>query len=161
MILLSNRELQEAALQETPGVTIINTADLRTNEPISNQVAAIWVGDEGEPPEFNGVWLNGKEGRVVEYEKPEGNPNIDPAVFPLLFPKGTQGHRWGLKKNMRKDKAPSSKDQAKMDAILDASDEADFMDDVFALGTCYNTTDAVNQVMNDISHVMNNVNLYT
>jgi hypothetical protein len=153
MILLSNRELQEAAFQNAPGVSIINTADLRTNEPISNQVAVIWVGDEGEAPEFNGIWLNGKEGRIVEYEKPEGNPNIDPAVFPLLFPKGTQGFRWGLKKNPRKGKVYTTREEEKMDIALDASDA----EDVFDEDSAHVFDDPVKHAMNDIAHEIKKV----
>lgn len=44
--------------------------------------------DDGKPPEFNGFWLNGDDGRIVEIEAHVPNPNLDPACFPLLFPRG-------------------------------------------------------------------------
>ena len=44
--------------------------------------------DDGRPPEFNGFWLNGDTGHVVEIDGAKPNPNIEPSCFPLLFPRG-------------------------------------------------------------------------
>lgn len=61
----------------------------RYNTPSSNEVAAIFVGENGEPP------LN-IDFSVQEYSQhlttlKSTSPNIDPLTFPLLFPNGELG----------------------------------------------------------------------
>lgn len=85
---MTNRELQEAVIKEHPGIRLVHTSEKRTNEPISNQIACVWMDDDGKPPNFHGIWLDGESGRVVECEGVKANPNIEPAVFGLLFPRG-------------------------------------------------------------------------
>ena len=74
---MTNRELQEEILKDTPGIKLIKSSEKRTNEPISQHIAMIWVGDDGNAPVTDGIWLNGESGRVVELEKfNKPNPNM-------------------------------------------------------------------------------------
>ena len=66
----------------------------RTNLPTAEQVAMIWVSDEGQPPVFRGIVLEGKEGGIKSLHY--YNPNVDPLCYPLLFPKGTQGYLYNI-----------------------------------------------------------------
>ena len=66
----------------------------RTNQPTAEQVAIIWVNDEGEPPFFKGIVLEGKEGGIKSMHY--YNPNVDPLCYPMLFPKGTQGYHYNI-----------------------------------------------------------------
>jgi len=69
LIILSNRELQEQ-LFNGPGFKLIKSSEIRTNEPISKQIAVVWVDPTGEglAPNFSGIWLDGRKGRVIEIE---------------------------------------------------------------------------------------------
>lgn len=90
LILLTNRELQEAVIKNHPGIKLIHSSEKRTNESISKQIACVWMDEDGAPPEFSGVWLDGASGNFREIEGYKPNPNIEPACFSLLFPKGSR-----------------------------------------------------------------------
>ena len=37
----------------------------------------VWVGDDGNAPVTDGIWINGEDGRTVELEKfDKPNPNL-------------------------------------------------------------------------------------
>lgn len=37
----------------------------------------VWVSDDGQAPAFDGIWINGEDGRVIELEKfNRPNPNL-------------------------------------------------------------------------------------
>uniref|UniRef100_A0A915KCU8 Helitron helicase-like domain-containing protein n=1 Tax=Romanomermis culicivorax TaxID=13658 RepID=A0A915KCU8_ROMCU len=73
----------------------------RTDLPTVEQVAVVWLSKDGEPPQFKGVRLYGRQGDY--YEMLYFEPNVDPACYPLLFPYGTQGYRYGIEKFNPKD----------------------------------------------------------
>jgi hypothetical protein len=66
-----------------------------------------------------GFVLHDKAGKLHEM-RPQ-NPNIDPACFPLLHIRGTQGWRFGLKK--RKYLTREGKDQLNMERSLEDVDD--------------------------------------
>lgn len=64
----------------------------RVPEPREQNIAAIWVSDEGEPPRYYGAWLSGR--KKGEFRKLDTlDPNLDPSLYPLLFPRGQQGYK--------------------------------------------------------------------
>uniref|UniRef100_A0AC35GPE7 Uncharacterized protein n=1 Tax=Panagrolaimus sp. PS1159 TaxID=55785 RepID=A0AC35GPE7_9BILA len=63
-------------------------------KPRNELIGMIWSNDNGEPPEFKGIWLNGRNGQT--HFVPYYSPNVDPLCYPLLFPKGTQIYHNGM-----------------------------------------------------------------
>lgn len=64
----------------------------RLNLPISNEVAAVFVDDDGRPPENVGVCVyprheHGQGRHYINYL----DPTCDPICYPLLFPNGETG----------------------------------------------------------------------
>jgi hypothetical protein len=92
--MLSNRDerIDEDALRDEHGDTIHIH---RVPEPREQNIAAIWVADDGSPPLFYGAYLYGKQTGAFK-ELNVLDPNLDPALYPLLFPRGQQGYRRGL-----------------------------------------------------------------
>uniref|UniRef100_A0AC34RS69 ATP-dependent DNA helicase n=1 Tax=Panagrolaimus sp. JU765 TaxID=591449 RepID=A0AC34RS69_9BILA len=90
LTILTNREASAI-----PNLTDPTIHPHRTEIPVNNeQVAVIWTSDDGNPPKTKGITLTGRNGRIVEMHP--FSPNVDPAFFPLLFPKGQQGYRYGI-----------------------------------------------------------------
>ena len=65
----------------------------RYNAPLHDEVAAIFVGDNGEPPERD----------VIVHQRGGGlhiikdiSPNCDPMTYPLFFPNGEPGWSIGI-----------------------------------------------------------------
>ncbi|KAL3091075.1 hypothetical protein niasHS_005038 [Heterodera schachtii] len=92
IVLLTNRDLKVDALRTRTDCTIIERADA----PTAQQVAVIWVQEDGLAPEVNGFWICDKAGKMRELKS--GMPQLDPCCFPLLHPRGTFGWRWFMKK---------------------------------------------------------------
>ena len=67
----------------------------RVPEPREQNIAAIWVGDDGEPPAYSGAWLFGRKTGGFRELKPL-DPNLDPSLYPLLFQRGQQGYKLGI-----------------------------------------------------------------
>jgi hypothetical protein len=91
LILLGNRDeaINEAALTDDTGGRIHIH---RVPKPREQNIAAIWVADDGRPPLFYGVYLKGREkGDFKELDPLD--PNLDPSLYPLLFPRGQQGYK--------------------------------------------------------------------
>lgn len=44
-----------------------------------------------------GFWIQDKAGKMRELGN--GLPQLDPACFPILHPRGSSGWQWSLKKN--------------------------------------------------------------
>jgi hypothetical protein len=89
--MLSNREAEAAKVRD-PKVHLH-----RSEGASANNIAAIWVDDEGEPPKLAGVYFEDRQGRLQRlhyYDR-----NIDPLCYPLLFPYGTQGLSAGCYKS--------------------------------------------------------------
>ena len=61
----------------------------RYNEPVHDEVAAVFVGQEGAPPSNHDVvvYPRGEPLHRISFL----NPNLDPLVYPLLFPRGESG----------------------------------------------------------------------
>uniref|UniRef100_A0A914YLU7 Uncharacterized protein n=1 Tax=Panagrolaimus superbus TaxID=310955 RepID=A0A914YLU7_9BILA len=74
-------------------------------KPRNELIGMIWSNDNGEPPEYKGIWLNGRNGQT--HFVPYWSPNVDPLCYPILFPYGTQIYHNGmeLKKVEEKKKA--------------------------------------------------------
>ena len=66
----------------------------RYNEPVGNEIAAVFVGEEGQPPSTVDFTI------YPQSDKPTTmshlSPHMDPMVYPLLFPNGEQGWQVGL-----------------------------------------------------------------
>uniref|UniRef100_A0AC34FHG3 ATP-dependent DNA helicase n=1 Tax=Panagrolaimus sp. ES5 TaxID=591445 RepID=A0AC34FHG3_9BILA len=60
----------------------------RAEKPKNELIGMIWCNDDGEPPEYKGIWLNGRDGKT--HYVPYYSSNIDALCYPLLFPHGTQ-----------------------------------------------------------------------
>uniref|UniRef100_A0A914YKL1 Uncharacterized protein n=1 Tax=Panagrolaimus superbus TaxID=310955 RepID=A0A914YKL1_9BILA len=82
----------------------------------------IWSNDNGEPPEFKGIWLNGRNGQT--HFVPYWSPSVDPLCYPLLFPYGTQIYHNGmeLKKVEDAKKVERKKVKKVMEEDTDVSD---------------------------------------
>ncbi|KAH7702260.1 Appr-1-p processing, partial [Aphelenchoides avenae] len=110
LILLGNRDeaIDEDALMDDQGGRIHIH---RVPEPREQNIAAIWVSDEGEPPRYYGAWLSGR--KKGEFRKLDTlDPNLDPSLYPLLFPRGQQGYKLRIP---LKDAAFTEQDQAEDD----------------------------------------------
>ena len=61
----------------------------RYNAPVHDEVAAVFVGQQGAPPTNHDVvvYPRGQPLRSISFM----NPNLDPMVYPLLFPRGELG----------------------------------------------------------------------
>uniref|UniRef100_A0AC34GVC6 Uncharacterized protein n=1 Tax=Panagrolaimus sp. ES5 TaxID=591445 RepID=A0AC34GVC6_9BILA len=66
----------------------------RTEVPTAEQVGIMWDSNVGNPPKTRGVLLNGRDGHLVRMHPL--NPNVDPALYPLLYTRGNQGYRLGI-----------------------------------------------------------------
>ena len=70
----------------------------------------IWVQEDGLAPEISGYfnfsiliytpligfWIQDKAGKMRELHN--GRPELAPACFPILHPRGSPGWQWSLKK---------------------------------------------------------------
>uniref|UniRef100_A0A914YRA1 Helitron helicase-like domain-containing protein n=1 Tax=Panagrolaimus superbus TaxID=310955 RepID=A0A914YRA1_9BILA len=61
-------------------------------KPKNELIGMIWSNDNGEPPEFKGIWLSGINGQT--HFVPFWSPNVDPLCYPLLFPYGFKSPHW-------------------------------------------------------------------
>ena len=72
-----------------------NTQDKRIyNLPTANEIAAVYVGENGEPPSKRDFVIYPKNEilKTISFL----NPLIDPMVYPILFPKGELGWSPGM-----------------------------------------------------------------
>uniref|UniRef100_A0A914PGD5 ATP-dependent DNA helicase n=1 Tax=Panagrolaimus davidi TaxID=227884 RepID=A0A914PGD5_9BILA len=88
-------------------------------KPRNELIGMIWSNDTGEPPEFNGIWLNGRNGQT--HFVPYWSPNVDPLCYPLLFPKGTQIYHNGME--LKKVENEKKKAKKIMEEDVDVSDD--------------------------------------
>ena len=90
----------EAALSNTllPQVTMYirrGNDSRRYKEPMHDEVAAIFVGENGEPPHDRDIAIYPENS--PPRNMPYTSPNADPMVYPILFPYGDLGWAPGLK----------------------------------------------------------------
>lgn len=70
----------------------------RYNLPVANEVAAVFVSEDGEPPFARDIAVH-PLGDAGLQNLSILSPNCDPMVYPLLFPHGDQGWQIGLQKS--------------------------------------------------------------
>uniref|UniRef100_A0A183CL31 ATP-dependent DNA helicase n=1 Tax=Globodera pallida TaxID=36090 RepID=A0A183CL31_GLOPA len=95
IVLLTDRALNTEAVRSRGECTVIE----KTEAPTAQQIAVIWVQEDGLAPEVHGFWVCDKAGKMRLLKS--GMPQLDPCCFPLLHPKGTAGWQWFLKKNCK------------------------------------------------------------
>ena len=96
--------MKENVLKESEEIKVV-----KVEAPTAKQIAVIWVSESGEAPDvqgktmrieffyfFIGFLLSNKQKKMVAIK--HGSPILDPACFPLLHPRGTQGWTYTLKK---------------------------------------------------------------
>ena len=91
MVLLSNRDADLPSHDDQGNPIHAHLVQL----PTGQNAAAIYVSDEGNPPCIPGIFLHGKERGNYVYV-PGQDPNLDPALYPMLFTRGQQGYSFGL-----------------------------------------------------------------
>jgi hypothetical protein len=69
----------------------------RYNEPRHNEVAAIFVSNDGAPPPERDVIVHPKDAPLANIS--HLSANIDPMVYPILFPHGEYGWYNGMQQN--------------------------------------------------------------
>ncbi len=80
-------------------ITKDRQCDLRRyNLPVANEVAAVFVSEDGEPPFDRDIAIHQKSDSVTQHLSII-SPNCDPMIYPLLFPHGDPGWQRGLLKN--------------------------------------------------------------
>ena len=70
----------------------------RYNEPHSNEVSVVFIGQDGMPPEQIDFVVHMRDGSIREIS--HTSPNSDPMAFPLLFPNGESGWHERLKHHL-------------------------------------------------------------
>lgn len=107
--MLTDRELKMDAIKNRPDCTIVERADA----PTAEQIAVIWVSEEGLAPDvrgmlcfvyiilytYSGIWIKDHAGRMMEMNN--SMPQLNAACFPILYPKSTPGWRWFMKKRSK------------------------------------------------------------
>ncbi|TKR69610.1 hypothetical protein L596_021750 [Steinernema carpocapsae] len=82
LTLLNNREARAAHIADP------EVHPHRTELPVGvEHVGLVWISATGEPPEFNGIRLTGKEGNIVNMPGHQINPTLFAAFFPSLIQK--------------------------------------------------------------------------
>uniref|UniRef100_A0AC34GKF5 Uncharacterized protein n=1 Tax=Panagrolaimus sp. ES5 TaxID=591445 RepID=A0AC34GKF5_9BILA len=66
----------------------------RAEKPRNELSGMIWCNDDGDPPDYKDVWLDGYKGETEPV--PYWSPNVDALCYALLFPHGNQMYRDGL-----------------------------------------------------------------
>uniref|UniRef100_A0A8R1I5I4 ATP-dependent DNA helicase n=1 Tax=Caenorhabditis japonica TaxID=281687 RepID=A0A8R1I5I4_CAEJA len=77
----------------------INAAKLNKNTyniPSSNEVAAVFVGDEDGAPPAKSVMAHGRDGQLTTIR--DTDPHCDAMVYPIFYPRGTFGWHKDLQK---------------------------------------------------------------
>lgn len=69
----------------------------RYNLPIANEVAAVFISEDGEPPFDRDIAVHPRSGTGLQNISII-SPNCDPMVYPLLFPYGEPGYQRGITK---------------------------------------------------------------
>jgi hypothetical protein len=76
-------------------LTADNTRDKRRyNLPVVNEIAVVFVGENGEPPSKRDlvIYPKNEKSKTISFL----SPLIDPMVYPILFPKGELGWSPGM-----------------------------------------------------------------
>lgn len=73
----------------------------RYNLPIANEVAAVFVSEDGEPPFARDICVH-PYGEASLQNINIISPNCDPMTYPLLFPHGEFGWQPGIEKKSNK-----------------------------------------------------------
>ncbi|KAK0420258.1 hypothetical protein QR680_014588 [Steinernema hermaphroditum] len=99
MTLLNNREAKLAGVQDP------NIHTHRTEIPVTEQVAVIWISndDNAKPPDFQGIDLHNTPDGTVNMGTRGSVPLVLPTCFPILDPFGLQGYRFGLPNKIKED----------------------------------------------------------
>uniref|UniRef100_A0A914I8K2 ATP-dependent DNA helicase n=1 Tax=Globodera rostochiensis TaxID=31243 RepID=A0A914I8K2_GLORO len=95
IVLLTDRALNTEAIRSRGECTVIE----KTEAPSAQQIAVIWVQEDGLAPGVHGFWVCDKAGKMRLLKS--GMPQLDPCCFPLLHPRGTAGWQWFLKKKCK------------------------------------------------------------
>uniref|UniRef100_A0A915KJQ2 Uncharacterized protein n=1 Tax=Romanomermis culicivorax TaxID=13658 RepID=A0A915KJQ2_ROMCU len=106
-------------------------SDLTPNLNATFEIGSAVI-EGSKPPDIAGVELYGKKGGMTNI--PYFDPNVDPACYPLLFPYGTQGYKYGIMKadpNNKKanDDLAAQFDAGKEGGTLYTDDDLDWNDD--------------------------------
>lgn len=88
----------------------------RYNLPVANEVAAVFVSDDGEPPFDRDIAVHPKGDHNLQ-NLSILSPNCDPMTYPLLFPHGDPGWQRGI------DKVGKNKDAHNANSDNDDGDE--------------------------------------
>ena len=85
-------ENAHAMFAPVPKVTMVfktGRDDRRYNSPVHDEVAAVFVGQQGAPPTHQDIVIypRGEPLRRISFM----NPNLDPMCYPLFFPRGELG----------------------------------------------------------------------
>lgn len=117
MIILDSRapatQLQQA-VDNGDVQAITRQVHQRAELPAVENVGLIWVGDSGEAPEYEGVWVTSRSSNKL-VELPYWHQAVDCMIFPLICPKGQQGYRYSIRLNRV--------NEEQLDAQLDNYDE--------------------------------------
>lgn len=65
----------------------------RLNLPISNEIAAVFIDNDGAPPQNIDVVIHSRH-EPNSHHINHLSPNCDPMLYPLFFPHGEQGKNW-------------------------------------------------------------------
>lgn len=99
-----DREQAEVESREQPQFVTMQfvndrTRDLRRyNPPVANEVAAVFVGDDGLPPNIVNFTVYDRNPNPQHHRlcQPSNSLHADPMLYPLLFPYGESGWHIGL-----------------------------------------------------------------
>lgn len=68
----------------------------RLNLPLSNEIAAVFIDEDGAPPQDIDIIIHSRHGPNSHQIK-HFSPNCDPMLYPLFFPHGEQGEIFKFK----------------------------------------------------------------
>lgn len=102
---IEQREIENAATSGLPApkITMVfkEGQDQRCyNAPLNDEVAAVFVGEDGAPPGNHDIVIYPKDQELknISYL----NCNCDPMIYPLLFPTGQMGWHSSMRHNMER-----------------------------------------------------------
>jgi hypothetical protein len=86
---IENAHAQNIPIPEIKMIFKAGSDERRFNEPVHDEVAAVFVGPNGEPPSNHDIVVYPR-GRPLQHIS-HLNRNLDPMLYPLFFPKGEYG----------------------------------------------------------------------
>jgi len=130
MILLDKQRVKEAGVVADPAIHP-HRHTLDRHDPDLRQVAQVYYDDAGNlpPGEDKGIWLTGKQGRIAYM--PWCNPNIDRALFPLLFPRGQLAYQSQIRLSLEEGENVARRRKNEVEDLdIDATDPNNQQDDL-------------------------------